>query len=548
MRSSILLTSPSVFTASVRRVCLVAGCVSLLATVGGCAPAPDPPTSLTATPVPSVTVARVEERLVLVEQSYVGTVSPVRISTVGSPVEDRVVECLFDEGDFIKANRGDGVLPLVRLRTEPAELKLAAAEAELQVCEHKLEELKLSAPKEIEQAEARKSAAEALMEFTRSNLERAGELHEKLAISSEEFEERRSAAVGAQSVYRERKAAYELASSGLWAEKITQAEAGVEVQKQTISQLKDDLAQREIFAPFDGYVTEKHVEVGQWLAEGDPIAEVVELDDVYVEVPVSQDYVSQLRQPLFLFHLAPGFQNDLEEGVLSKELQQEFERHGIVFAANNAEDDRDDVAITTEKKGSRWQIARHRGQSSGLREEHSYTVIQREALDVCRSGTAARIAIRTFPDRVFHGEVVAVVPKANLRSRSFPVKVRLKNPDNPADSDHLLFKPGMFVRVTLPVGRKTRLLVPKDSLVLGGASPTVWVAEPESGDKILGPGQVKRMAVEVELRASDRRWIEILGPVDGNGSLPIEPGELVIVEGNERLIPGRPVKIVELWH
>jgi hypothetical protein len=55
------------------------------------------------------------------------------------------------------------------------------------------------------------------------------------------------------------------------------------------------------------------------------------------------------------------------------------------------------------------------------------------------------------------------------------------------------------------------------------------------------------MAVELELRASDRRWIEVLGPVDGNGSLPLEPRQWVIVEGNERLIPGRPVNIVKIW-
>ena len=459
MLRSILLALPRVFAAWLQRACLTAGCVSLVVTAWGCAPAPDLPTSPTTTPVSSVAVATVEKHSVLLEQTYVGTVTPVRTSTVGSPAEERVVECLFDEADFVKANRGDGALPLVRLRTEPVELKLAAAEAELQVCEHKLQELKLSAPKEIEQAEAREKAAGALMEFTRSSLERARKLHEQRAVSSKELEERRSAAEGAQCIYLERKAARELASSGLWKEKIKQAEACVEVQRQTISQLKDDLAQREIFAPFDGYVTEKHVEVGQWMAEGDPIAEVVDLDDVYVVVPVSQDYVSQLR-----------------------------------------------------------------------------------------SGTSARVAIATLPGRVFRGEVVAVVPNADLRSRCFRVKVRLKNPENPADPNDLLLKPGMFVRVTLPVGKRMGLLVAKDSLVLGGASPTVWVAEPESGNKILGPAKVKRVAVEVQLRDSDKQWIEILGPVDDNGSLPIEPGQWVIVEGNERLIPGRPVNIVKIWH
>jgi hypothetical protein len=68
------------------------------------------------------------------------------------------------------------------------------------------------------------------------------------------------------------------------------------------------------------------------------------------------------------------------------------------------------------------------------------------------------------------------------------VRVRLKNPDSAANPGQLLFKPGMFARVKLPVKSKTMLSIPKDSLVLGESSPLVWVVEPEStAEKGTGP-------------------------------------------------------------
>jgi hypothetical protein len=137
------------------------------------------------------------------------------------------------------------------------------------------------------------------------------------------------------------------------------------------------------------------------------------------------------------------------------------------------------------------------------------------------------------------------VPQADVRSRSFPVKVRLKNPPSPRDPNDVALKPGMFARVTLPADKKSMVLVPKDSLVLGGPTPTVWVATPEPEDKAPGLAKVANVQVNVDLGDSEDRWIEVLGPLDENHALPLEPGQLVIVEGNERIIPGRPVRITK---
>ena len=56
------------------------------------------------------------------------------------------------------------------------------------------------------------------------------------------------------------------------------------------------------------------------------------------------------------------------------------------------------------------------------------------------------------------------------------MKVRVKNV---ISEDGPLLKAGMLARVALPTGeQRPSLLVPKDAIVLGGASPMVWIVAP----------------------------------------------------------------------
>jgi multidrug efflux pump subunit AcrA (membrane-fusion protein) len=450
-------------------------------------------------------------------------------------MEGRVVEFLAREGDFVRARTAqdlppgqpsgeppaaEDAVPLARLRTRSLELEIAAAEAELRVRQAELQELTLSEPLEIEQAKARKEAAESLRRFTDSRLQRTRELLGSRAASEDELEERESAALAAAEVFREREAALELAQSGYWKEKINQAEARVGVQQETINRLKDDLAQHEIYAPFDGYVSKEHAEVGQWIGKGDPVAEVVELDYVYVEVPVLESYVSRLEPPSLAGRLEGSWNDDLNQDAPSPRLRQALEAVGIRLAQS--------AALTTEKAGRRWRISEN---------DTTYTVAKRgarDAYEVRSAGTRVRVDIGALPGKAFEGEVSAIVPQADLRSRSFPVKVRVENSADPADPNDLLLKPGMFARVTC-AEKRTMLLIPKDAVITEQGTSVVWAVAPGSEPDAGGSATVVRVPVEIDLQKSEAQWIQVLGPVDQDGRLPLKHGQLVLVEGNERI-------------
>lgn len=397
--------------------------------------------STAAEPVPAkVVVVAVEQREIARGETFVGTVVPLRRTTVGSTVEGRVVEFGVREGDRVNKDQ-----VLVRLRTRQLELQLAAAQAELELRRQELAQLEHGLrPEEIQQANAKMLGAKALMDFARLRLQRMRSLVERNAATQDELQENISATEAASQHHAETKAAWELAVAGPRKEQVAQAQARKVAAEELVRRLEDEIAEHTIRAPLAGYITKEHTQVGQWIARGGPVVELVEVDTVEVEVPVLESVAPLLRP-----------------------------------------------------------------------------------------GTSARVEIPALPQTVWSGPITRIVPQADLRSRSFPVRVQLANRMGP---NGMMLKPGMFARVTLPVGSKEpALLVPKDALVLGESAATVWVLQADGNPGVQGRGTVR--PVPVELGGGEEDWIAVRGA--------LKPGERVVTSGNERLVPGQSVIVVQ---
>ncbi len=118
------------------------------------------------------------------------------------------------------------------------------------------------------------------------------------------------------------------------------------------------------------------------------------------------------------------------------------------------------------------------------------------------------------------GRVFSVVAQADRNSRTFPIKVELPNAD-------LMIKSGLVARVILQVGTPYEAtVIPKDALVLRGGAEFVFVMKDASVSQV-PVVTVNHVNNEVEI----------------NGQL--EPGMIVVVEGNERLFPGQTVRVLE---
>ncbi len=381
-----------------------------------------------------MTVSTVVERQVREGQTFVGTVTPVRRSSVGSAVDGRVAEFPINNGDFVRKGQ-----PLAQLLTETIGHEVAAARSELKLREVELLELENGTrPEELRRAKAVMLADQALLEYERKRLKRAQDLFDRTAINDDELQLIVSEATRAEQKYQQSFEDHAIAVAGPRIEQIEQARARVAMQQSITQKLTDQLGKHTIKAPFDGYIVAEHSEVGQWVQRGQLVAEVVALDEVDVVAQVLENHAAHVE-----------------------------------------------------------------------------------------IGQVVRVEVPALPGHVFTGRVVSVVPQADLRSRTFPVGVRVKN--ELAGSGPLL-KSGMLAKTTLPTGPQTKaMLVPKDALVLGGPQPAVYVVIPAEKE-----GQTVR-PVPVALGIASGPLIQIVGD--------LKPGDQVVVRGNERLRPGQPIKV-----
>jgi multidrug efflux pump subunit AcrA (membrane-fusion protein) len=142
-----------------------------------------------------------------------------------------------------------------------------------------------------------------------------------------------------------------------------------------------------------------------------------------------------------------------------------------------------------------------------------------------REGMPVHLVIDALASPHVQGKIHRIVPMADARSRTAPVKIRIQNH---IEGGAVRILPGMFARVTLPVGDPHKARVaPKDAVVLGGPSPIVYVYDPSTS-------QVH--PVPVRLGVAVGEGIEVDGDVPA--------GAQVVVRGNERLRQGMKVRQV----
>lgn len=385
--------------------------------------------------LPLVHVSKATEGYVSQTADYVGTVVPSRRSIVGSAVDGRVVKLTVEIGDEVKEGE-----PIAEILTKTLELEIAAAKAELKIREAELEELKNGAlPQEIAQAKSRVAAAVARRDYLKKRFERFTKLQSGSGgsgiVSEEELQEVESLLQASEELVSESEEALALVEQGPRKERIAQAEARLDQQSNQVALLEDRLAKYTVRSPFNGFVIRELTEAGYWVSQGDPVAELIEIDIVEIEVFVPENFIRFVK-----------------------------------------------VGEQTELK------------------------------------------LEAIPDLTepLIGKVVTIVPEAEVKSRTFPVRVRLQNPrvDN-----SFLVKPGMLARCSLPIGQvKKAILIPKDALVLGQSGYQVMVIK---------DGKVKKVTTELGLTQGS--WVE--------AKSGISVGDELAVFGNERLRDGEQVKI-----
>lgn len=379
---------------------------------------------------------------------FVGTIEPARRSTIGSPVSGRVEQVFAEEGDAVNPD-DEQHGQIVQLELTTVAIELAAAQADRDVAFHELEEL-IKGPRkeEIARMEAEVKRARAQLENLSERFNRIKSLFDRGAAGQSDLDAARSARLSIEQALVIAEQQFQEGTQGTRPEQLAQARARLARAEEEVRKFQTRMDDHTIHAPFEGYVVTRTVEKGAWIQQGDPIAEVIELNPVEIRVAVPEKFISRLR--------------------LNTQVPVEVD------------------AITS--------------------------------ID----GNSGHVT----------GTVYRIIPDADSRTRSFPVRIRL---DNSTIDGLPLIQPGMLARVTLPVGPgEDALLVPRDALVLDGSQTSLFVVDAEQETAMVKEVQVTPGAAQGALIQITPRPVSAL-----------TAGMQVITEGNERLKAGQAVELLD---
>lgn len=315
-----------------------------------------------------VSVSPVSTGLVAPHSEFIGTIFYQEVSDVASEVNGLVETVLFEEGQRISHRQ-----TLVKLSSDILEKKIRATTATHEQVLAELQEARI-------------------------DLHRKEKLFKNQSISEQAYDENRF--------------------------QVMRLEKHSESLKAEVDQLDLELKKSVIRAPFNGVIIKRHVDRGEWLSRGDPVAMIAKDDVVDIIVDLPERLIGQVRQGITVKVTAGG-----------KELS---------------------------------------------------------------------------------GEIIAIVPKGDIATRTVPVKIRMPNTVSLIE--------GMTAKVNLPTAEKqTSLIVPRDA-VINLFGRTVVFAVIDSKARMIPVNVIGYEGLTTGVVAQD-----------------LKDGMMVVVKGNERLRDGQAV-------
>ncbi len=292
-------------------LCLLA--IALLLPIAGCSRTEATEGATGPTEPVHVPVAPVQRASIHADLNLVGTLIPLRATTIVSDVDGRVAsfpasqrsieyeeagaktsQALgLDLGHVV--HKGD---VLVQIDPVDFELGLNMAKAEHELARRNLDQLlSWRREEEILQLEAALEEARAADIRARADMERSEQLLSTRAVSRSQFDEVKAAAQMAAAGVKRAEAALAMAKAGPTPEEVAVAKARVESAAAQVAMQQEKLDKTTIRAPYDAVISDRYIDVGDRVTAM-PRVEIMQIIDpqvLFAQVSVPERYQGVVR-------------------------------------------------------------------------------------------------------------------------------------------------------------------------------------------------------------------------------------------------------------
>lgn len=206
---------------------------------------------------------------------------------VSGKLPGRVMEFYVKEGDMV--HKGDTLVHIHSSLVEARLQQARAMETAAQAVDRKVDAGTRS--QIVQSAYEMWQQAEAAVSITKKTYDRLQNLYAEGVVSEQKRDEAKAAYDAAVAASRAAKSQYDMAVQGPQSEDRTQAAAMVGVAQGGVAEVESLLEDQYLTAPCDGQVDVIFPHVGELVALGAPIMNVLRIDDKYITFNVREDHL-----------------------------------------------------------------------------------------------------------------------------------------------------------------------------------------------------------------------------------------------------------------
>jgi len=219
-----------------------------------------------------------------------GTIKAILEVDVTSTITERIAQVHADTGQKVKAGQ-----LLITLDDTLSKLNLKQAQASLLEAQEVLTRLRNGSRQEdIDAAKAHLQQVKADYKLREIELTRQKQLYQEQAASLQHLQDAEAAFDGSSAAVDVAEAQYQLVLKGSRQEDIRIAEARTTLAEIAVDQAKKHLEDHYLKAPCNGVVGLRRAEIGDVVEGNKPICKVLDTDKMYLELDVSELYISQI--------------------------------------------------------------------------------------------------------------------------------------------------------------------------------------------------------------------------------------------------------------
>ncbi|WP_372368187.1 efflux RND transporter periplasmic adaptor subunit [Candidatus Uabimicrobium sp. HlEnr_7] len=242
-------------------------------------------------PPVQVEIGKIREKNLEVKVDIVGTTVALRKAVLSNATAGKVVKIHLEEG--MKVKKGQALL---QVDTYSWQAKIAEKKAECLRWEAEIEKLKNGyIVEDVNRSEAVLREKEATLKKFEVEKNRKQDLLNQNGIARSEWDETRFSYDAMAAQVSQARAELKKMKNGSRFEDVKIASAHLKTVQAQLRQAQDNFKNTTITAPFDGVISKKYVEIGEWLSAGATIADLVDLSKVRVQVSIAEKYISLVR-------------------------------------------------------------------------------------------------------------------------------------------------------------------------------------------------------------------------------------------------------------